>query len=156
MFSSFPDEDYLGDVAIPFGKHKGRRLSEIPEDYLVWCWGIARTWLSTSIAYELRKRERFERLQLPCRHCDGIAESWCVKCGALACFRHVREVGPTTAYCFDHWDHWLAAAERRVRMPSEEAVRWADEHPTEAGEHFARQKKRAERRAARLAASPAL
>lgn len=29
--------DDLGEVTIPFGKHKGMQLSKIPKDYLKWC-----------------------------------------------------------------------------------------------------------------------
>jgi hypothetical protein len=135
---------------MPFGKYKGQQIAAVPDDYLAWCFGIARPYLQQAIAGELRGRGGIEVLEIPCRHCDGIAEGWCVRCGAPVCFRHIRQVGPETAYCIDHWDHWQL--DERVKMPPEAAVRWADEHPTEASEYFARRKKLADRRAAREAA----
>lgn len=29
--------DDIGSITIPFGKHKDKKLSEIPKDYLSWC-----------------------------------------------------------------------------------------------------------------------
>lgn len=31
-----PEPTHIGEVVIPFGKHKGARLAQIPDEYLRW------------------------------------------------------------------------------------------------------------------------
>jgi hypothetical protein len=45
---------------LPFGKHKGRRLTRVPTDYLVWCRDRCSTLppeLKAAVALELARRE---------------------------------------------------------------------------------------------------
>ena len=35
--STPPAKSAYGSISMPFGKHKGKALSEIPVDYLLWC-----------------------------------------------------------------------------------------------------------------------
>lgn len=32
-------EDYNDETIMPFGKHKGEKLVDVPDDYLLWFWG---------------------------------------------------------------------------------------------------------------------
>ncbi len=40
-----PDQKWQDDTVMPFGEHQGKRLGDIPDDYLFWLWD--QTWVET-------------------------------------------------------------------------------------------------------------
>ena len=48
--STPPARSVYGSICMPFGKHKGKALSKIPVDYLLWCLDNA-----TALSRQLRR-----------------------------------------------------------------------------------------------------
>ena len=47
---------HQGPIRMPFGKHKGVPVGEIPTDYLAWALTVAKPWLRPHIEAELARQ----------------------------------------------------------------------------------------------------
>jgi hypothetical protein len=92
-----------GSVRMPWGKHKGRRLLDVPSAYLVWLVeeGDPPPWLRFEIRRLLHNRfsltERVPPAQPDCSRCGRVRDRWPAVYSRLALAVHPDRGGSTEA-----------------------------------------------------------
>ncbi len=80
---------YYNNMIMPFGKHKGRELQNIPRAYLEWL--RERTNLNKSLQHEVdyyledpMKRRKRVKITISCIKCKVVHNNTrCTKCGSM-------------------------------------------------------------------------